>query len=236
MLKNKFMNNYNIIINNLKSLENKANREGMARFGINTERALGIPMPFLRKIGKKYKGDHELANLLWISLFHEARILASIIDDPVRVTPRQMDEWATDFNSWDLCDQCCMNLFVYTAFAIEKAMEWSREKEEFVKRAGFTMMACLALKSKYLKNSDFEHFFPIIVSEAGDDRKMVFKAINWALRQIGKRSLELNEKAIKIAEELTNSGNKNTIWIARDALKELKSNAVRKRIIYNDYE
>ena len=167
------------------------NVKGMERYGIKTENALGVSIPFLRKCGKAYLHDHKLAKELWKSGIHEARILAGMIDNPEEVTEKQMEEWVKDFDSWDMCDQCCSNLFVYTDYAYSKAIEWSGRKEEFIKRAGFVMMACIAVKMKRMKNEPFIVFFDIIEKNSTDDRNMVKKAVNWALRQIGKRNLSL---------------------------------------------
>jgi len=131
---------------------------GMARYGINTERAFGVSIPFLREEAREYKGDHELALELWKSGYHEARILGGIIDDPKKVTTAQLEEWVKDFDSWDLCDQCCSNLFVFTKNAYAKAIEWANREEEFVKRAGFVMMACIAVKQKKLEDANLYHF------------------------------------------------------------------------------
>ncbi|MDH3944308.1 MAG: DNA alkylation repair protein, partial [Anaerolineae bacterium] len=180
------------ILAKLKQMGNPEDAEGMARFGINTEKAYGIRIPALRKLGKEIGRDHELALGLWETGMHEARILASMVDDPEQVTEAQMDAWAGDFNSWDLCDQCCGNLFDKTPFAYDKAVEWSGREEEFVKRAGFAMMAWLAVHNKKTEDGLFEVFLPIIVREAPDERNYVKKAVNWALRQIGKRNLALN--------------------------------------------
>jgi 3-methyladenine DNA glycosylase AlkD len=218
------------IINQLKSQGNSESLKGMARYGINTENALGVSIPFLRKTGKKLRNDHILALELWDTKIHEARILAGIIDNPKEVTEVQIEKWVKDFNSWDLCDQCCSNLFANTDFAYSKALEWADRKEEYVKRAGFVMMACLAHKKHDIADKKYEPFFKLIQREATDERHMVKKAVNWALRQIGKRNPVLNEKAIAISESLLQSDNKTTLWIARDAYKELTSNAVKRRI------
>ena len=224
------MTDINEIINQIKSAGSKASIDGMSRYGINTENAMGVSLPTLRKIAKKIKNDHNLALQLWDSKIHEARILAGIIDNPKEVTEQQLEKWVKDFDSWDLCDQCCSNLFVNTSFAYSKALEWVDRNEEYVKRSGFVMMACLAQKSKNTSDKEFEPFLKLIVREAEDERHMVKKAVNWALRQIGKRNLELNEKAVRIAETLLKSENKSTQWIAKDAYKELTSNAVIRKV------
>ncbi len=202
----------------------------MARYGINPEKAYGISIPSLRRIAKEAGRDHSLAEKLWSSEIHEARILASMIDDPQQVTQEQMENWAKDFNSWDLCDQCCSNLFEKTDFALSKAIEWSCREEEFVKRAGFVLMACLAVRDKKAEDSLFEGFFPLIKREAVDGRNFVKKAVNWALRQVGKRNPNLNAKAIEAARDIQKMDSKCAQWIASDAIRELTSAAVQKRL------
>jgi len=214
----------------LKSLSNPKAVAGMVRFGINSKNTYGVSVPNLRDIAKKIGVNHKLAQQLWLSGIHEARILASMIDDPKKVTKKQMEKWIKDFDSWDVCDQCCMNLFDRTEFAYQKAVEWSKKKEEFVKRAGFAMMAVLAFHDKKAKDKQFEKFFPIIKRESTDNRNFVKKAVNWALRQIGKRNLNLNKKAIKIAKQIKKIDSKTAKWIASDALRELTSKAVQKKL------
>jgi 3-methyladenine DNA glycosylase AlkD len=211
------------ILKKLKSLSNPKNVEGMARFGINARNTLGVSIPVLRKIAKETGKDHAAAQILWSSGIHEARILAGMVDDPAIVTPKQMDFWAGGFDSWDVCDQVCSNLFSYTAAAHKKTFEWSRRKEEYVKRAGFALMACLAVHDKKSKNAIFIKYFPVIKRESTDGRNYVKKAVNWALRQIGKRNARLRKSALKVAKEIYNIDSKAARWIAADAIRELKS-------------
>jgi len=218
------------IIEELRKQANQRNVEGMARYGIRPDTALGVPIPRLREIARRIEKDHELALELWTSGIHEAMILASFVDDDKLVTESQMEDWVKDFDSWDVCDQCCSNLFDRTLFAHKKAVEWSRRKEEFVKRAGFTLMAALAVHDKKSGDDEFLKFLPIIERESGDDRNYVRKAVNWALRQIGKRNEDLNIAAIETAEAIGGKGTKSARWIASDALKELRSDAVRERL------
>lgn len=186
------------IIIQLKKHSNPKDRKGMARFGINPEYALGVRVPVLRTLAKKIGRNHKLAQELWHTKIHEARILVSMIEEPEKVNERQMDEWVEEFNSWDLCDQCCMNLFDKLPIAWKKAIEWARLEEEFVRRAGFALMACLAWHNKEAKDEKFLRFFPVIKKySAEDERSFVKKAVNWALRQIGKRNLYLNKKSCK---------------------------------------
>ena len=221
---------YDDILKKLKSLSDHKAVAGMARYGINPENTFGVSIPNLRKIAKETGRDHLLAGRLWSSGIHEARILAGMIDEPEAVTEKQMENWARDFDSWDVCDQCCLNLFEKTGFAYQKAVEWSSYEEEFVKRAGFVLMARLAVSDKKAPDERFETFFPYIKREAGDNRNYVKKAVNWALRQIGKRNLKLNKEAIKTAEEVQLLDSKSARWIASDALRELKSEPVQKRL------
>jgi 3-methyladenine DNA glycosylase AlkD len=222
--------NHESVLRKLRSLASPGNVEGMKRFGISPENALGIPMPELRKMGRQIGRDHALALRLWSSGIHEARILACLVDDPEQVTEEQMESWARGFDSWDVCDQCCMNLFDRTGFAYRKAAEWSARKEEFVKRAGFALMASLSVHDRKAGDRKFEKFLPIIKREAHDERNFVRKAVNWALRQIGKRNPNLNRKAIKLSEGMLETDSRSARWIARDALRELRSSAVQDRL------
>jgi 3-methyladenine DNA glycosylase AlkD len=217
------------ILTQLKSLGNPDAAKGMARYGINTEHVYGVSIPNLRKIARKIGKDRPLAEALWSSGIHEARILAGMVYPPLEITVRQMEEWVLDFNSWDLCDQCCNNLFRKAVDAHEKAVEWSSRDEEFVKRAGFVLMACLAVHDK-AADSEFLKFLPIIKKEAVDQRNFVKKAVNWALRQIGKRNLQLNKAAIATANDIMKIDSTAAKWIAADAVRELESDAVQKRL------
>ena len=219
---------YEEIIKTLKVQGNPKNVEGMARFGITAKNTLGIPIPFLRDLASAFvktsadREKHKVASQLWDSGIHEARILASMIDVPELVTEAQMNKWAREFDSWDVCDQVCMNLFDKTPFAFQKAVEWSKEKEEFYKRAGFSLMACLAWHDKTSPDSKFLSFFPIIKREATDERNFVKKAVNWALRQMGKARPTLKAIAVKTAKEILELDSKTAKWIASDALRELE--------------
>jgi len=221
---------YEEILKQLKSLSDPEAVAGMARFGINPKSTYGVSIPNLRRMVKQIGRDHLLALRLWNSGIHEARILASMIDLPEMVTQEQMDNWVKDFDSWGVCDQCCSNLFDKTKFAHKKAIEWSKRTEEFVKRAGFVLMAVLAVHDKEAKDREFLKFLPIIRREATDDRNFVKKAVNWALRQIGKRNLSLNKVAIKTAEEIQGIDSGAAKWIASDALRELTGGPVQKKL------
>lgn len=222
--------NYQEIIKELISNTNPKNIEGMSRFGISSKNTLGVSIPILRKMAKNIGKDHNMALQLWDSGIHEARILAGLVDDPKMVTEKQMDQWAKDFDSWDVCDQVCMNLFDKTEFAYEKAVEWTASRHEFVKRAGFALMATLAVHDKEADDKKFLKFMKFIKNESTDDRNFVRKAVNWALRQIGKRNKKLNNAAINTAENIIKIDSKTARWIATDALRELKSNSVKKRL------
>lgn len=218
------------VLQRLRSLSSPKAVEGMARFGINPTNTYGVSIPTLRKIAREIGRNHGLAADLWKSGIHEGRILASMIDEPETVTERQMEEWVKGFDSWDVCDQCCSNLFDKTKFAHQKAVEWSMRSEEFVKRAGFVLIATLSVHDKKTQESQFAMFLPVIKREAVDERNFVRKAVNWALRQVGKRSVNLNSAAIKTAEEIMKMDSKSARWIAADAIRELKSDRVQRKL------
>jgi 3-methyladenine DNA glycosylase AlkD len=177
-------------------------RAGMARFGINVDGALGVSVTALRRLARELPRDHDLAAGLWATGIHEARILASMVEEPDRVTSRQMDRWARDFDSWDLCDQCCQNLFWRTPFAESKSVAWARRTREFEKRAGFTLMASAAVKDGDAPDARFLGYLELIEREATDSRNFVRKAVNWALRQIGKRNRRLHRAALASARRI----------------------------------
>lgn len=204
--------------------------EGKARYGINISNAYGVTIPVQRKLAKEIGKDHKFAQELWNAGIHETRIIATMIDEPEKVSKSQMDKWANDFNSWDVCDQCCNNLFVNTPYAHEKAMQWSESKKEFVKRAGFTMMAVIAVHDKKAADKDFDKFFEKIKDESTDERNFVKKAVNWALRQIGKRNKSLNKKALALAKEIEKIHSKSAKWIAKDSIRELINPKIIARI------
>lgn len=218
------------VLNKIKSLANPKAVEGMARYGINPRNNYGVSIPSLRRVARGLGKDHQLAQQLWSSGIHDARILACMVDAPEWVTEAQMESWARDFDSWDVCDQCCQNLFGGTEIAWRKALEWSSGEEEFIKRAGFVLMARLCVTEKKAEDRRFEEFFPAIQKEAYDDRNLVKKAISWALRSIGKRNPNLNKKAIKVAAEMKGMDSKSARWIASDVIRELTSEAVQRRL------
>ena len=210
------------IVAYLRTLANPMNVAGMARYGINSQDALGVNMPVLRQLARQHRRNHALALALWQSGIHEARIMAALVDDPQQVTVPQMEAWVHDFASWDICDQVCSNLFDKTPFAQAKILEWTLQPEEYVKRAGFVLMAALSVHSKAAPDELFLSFLPLIEREAHDDRNFVRKAVNWALRQIGKRNERLTVAAIATAHRILAQDTKPARWIARDALRELK--------------
>ena len=210
------------LIERMREMANPENAAGMARFGINPANTLGVSMPQLRALARGRR-DHQAALELWASGIHEARILAALVDDPALLTEAQMEDWVQDFDSWDVCDQVCMNLFDRSPLAYAKAIEWAGREAEFVKRAGFALMACLVWHDKGAADERFLEFIPVIQRESTDRRNFVKKAVNWALRQIGKRNLALNQAAVATAREIQAIESSAARWIAADALRELEN-------------
>lgn len=208
------------VIEQLKQHADASRLKGMSRYGIDVSSALGLTMPEIRQLAKDIKNDHALALELWDTGIRECQILASLIDDRKQVSKQQMDNWVADFNSWEVCDQVCGNLFVRTPYAIEKALEYSLSEKEFIKRAGFVLMAEMQVHNKKVSNKELMRFFPIIEREAWDDRNFVKKGVNWALRQIGKRNKDLRIIAIECAKRIARQESKAAKWIAKDALNE----------------
>jgi 3-methyladenine DNA glycosylase AlkD len=202
----------------------------MARFGINPERALGVRIPDLRRLAGELGPSHPLALALWRTGVHEARILASMVDEPDRVTDRQMELWARDFDAWDLCDQVCGNLFDRTVFATEKAHAWAGRPEVFVRRAGFALMAWRAVHDRDAPDRLFLDFLRVVERESDDPRPYARKAVSWALRQIGKRNRKLHAAATRTAERIRRRGTPPARWVAGDALRELRSDRVVARL------
>ncbi len=217
------------IVTKLKSKANTDNLEGMARYGINTANRLGNSIPFLRKLAKEIGKNHKLSLELWEEGIDETRILASMIGDENKLTEDQAEKWAADFNSWDVCDQVCMNLFKKLPFAEKKIKEWSKREEKFVKRAAFTLIACIAVYDKEKPDKEFIKFFPVIKKGATDERNYVKKAVSWALRNIGKRNKNLNKEGVKFAKELEKTDSKSARWIAHDTLKDIQREKVTER-------
>jgi 3-methyladenine DNA glycosylase AlkD len=218
------------VLRELKALANPHVRGQMEHFGVNVPKAHGISAPVLHAFSRRIGKNHDLAEQLWASGVHEGKILAGLIGEPDKVTAAQMNRWARDFDSWDVVDCTCRYLYAFTAPAWRKVAEWSRRDEEFIKRAAFSLMAYLSYLDKESPDARFERLFGIIVREADDERNFVRKAVNWALRQIGKRNLRLNRAAIRTAERIRFRGSRAARWIASDALRELRSIAVQKRL------
>jgi len=230
MAKESIMATAQEVIARLESKAKPDQLEGMARFGIAVENRLGISIPELRKLAKEIGKDHDLAIELWKTGIAEARILAGMIGDPQKVTEEQMEDWVKDINSWDVCDQVCMNLFDKSPLAWKKIHDWSSREEEFVKRSAFSLIACLAWHDKKAVDEKFIELLPLIKREAVDERNFVKKAVNWALRHIGKRNKALNKAAIDAAREIRQIDSKTARWIANDAIRELESDAVKRRL------
>ena len=230
------------VLAELASLGSEEARAGMARYGIAVEHAFGVSVYELRRVAKGLGRDHDLALALWATGNHEARVLASMVDDPALVTERQMDAWAAAFDSWDVCDQVTSNLFDKTPYAYAKVHEWSAAGDEWVKRAAFATAAALAVQDKKATDEPFFEILELVRREAGDDRNYVKKAVNWALRNIGKRDLRLHAAAMATAEAILAAAEERALadrkdpaarsgrWIARDALRELRSDKVMERV------
>ena len=223
------------IIKTIESLGDPKNVAGMARYAIVTEKAFGVPAPQLKELAKQIKKQtadrHALALELWQTRIHEARAIAYLIDDPKQVTDRQMEEWVADFDNWAICDGTCGHLFCRSPLAYAKAYEWSAREVEFVKRAGIVLMAWLAVHDKKADDARIAEFLPVLESKAGDGRNFIKKAVNWSLRQIGKRSPGLNRLAVESAERIKAQNTRSARWIASDALRELKNEKTLDRLL-----
>ncbi len=218
------------VIAELRRHSNPENVAGMARYGISTRDTLGVPIPVLRALARDLRPDHPLALGLWRSGIHEARILATMIDDPLRVTAVQMESWLADLDSWDVCDQLCANLLEDVPLARRRMAVWARRKPEFIRRAGFVLMARIAVSDKRAADEIFLDLLAFIQRHGADGRNMVRKAVNWAIRQIGKRNTRLNRAALATAEVFAAHPDPSVRWIGTDALRELRSDAVRSRL------
>lgn len=235
------------LLGELTALANPDNVAGMARYGISAERNLGVSMPDIKRLAREGRSTlgrdktawHELALALWALGYRDTRLCATFVDHPSMVTAKQMDAWVLDLDSWDVCDGVCLHLFDRAEPAWDKTYEWSSAEPEFVKRAGFVLVAGMASHDKTAPDEAFTAFLPVIEREAYDERNFVKKAVNWALRHIGKRNAELNPEAVACAERILASalevspatpGSRAARWIARDALRELTGDAVRGRL------
>lgn len=225
------------LLGRLRGMGSEDARAGMGRYGITVDRAFGVPVTALRGLAKTYRPDHGLAAALWATGFHEARLLAAFVDDPAAVTPEQMEEWALGFDSWDLTDEVTTDLFDVSPYGWEKAGEWAKRPEEYVKRGGFALMAGLAVHDRAAADERFLPLLRLVQEEAGDGRNYVKKAVSWALRNIGKRNAALNAEAVAAARAiLAEAGTgrepeaRSRRWIANDALRELTGDKVRARL------
>jgi 3-methyladenine DNA glycosylase AlkD len=218
------------VLDKLQSRAKPDQLEGMAKYGMAVERRLGVSVPDMRKLAKEVGKDHKLALELWKTGIAEARIVAALVGDPDKLTEEQMEDWVKGINSWDVCDQVCMNLFEKSQLAWKKIVDWSEREEEFVKRTAFSLIACLAWHDKKASDEKFIELLPIIARGATDERNFVKKAVNWALRNMGKRNLNLNEAAVSTAKEIQRLDSKAARWVASDAIRELESEAVQIRL------
>jgi 3-methyladenine DNA glycosylase AlkD len=213
----------------LKALSTPEHFEKMSHFGINDGKALGVKVPLLRQLARNIGKNHDLAVELWATEIHEARLLAGMIEIPSLITENQFDLWVSDFDSWDLCDSVC-DVLMKTPFVLQKIDQYSSDDLEFVKRTAFTLMCKLAFHDKKARNDLFCHFYSLIEQQAWDDRNFVRKAVNWALRQIGKRNEYLRLEAIAVAGRIYEQNTKSSRWIANDAIRELTDNKVVLRV------
>lgn len=218
------------VLDELASRSRPDQLQAMARYGLKADRRLGVRVPELRKIAKGLGQDHQLAQELWATGIPEARMVASMIDEPEVVTEAQMDRWVQDLDSWDVCDQVCMNLFEKTPLAWKKVRDWSQREEEFVKRAGFALLACLAWHNKDAPDETFVGLIPVICEGASDGRNYVKKAVSWALRNTGKRNPHLHGIALEAAAELQAMDLPSARWIGADAIRDLNSQATQRRL------
>jgi 3-methyladenine DNA glycosylase AlkD len=217
----------------LRKLEDLANPEVRAKlpyFGVQAPMANGVSAPALHKLAREIGKDHLLARELWACEVHEAKILASLIGEPEKATANEMEVWAKTFDSWDVVDTACCYLYAGSKFAWKKAQDWSKRRELFIKRAGFSLVAYLSYKDQQSPDEKFVKFLKVIERESDDDRHFVKKAVNWALRNIGKRNQKLNREAIRVAGKLRKRDSRAARWIAADALRELRSEAVQRRL------
>lgn len=218
------------ILAELKSRAKPDNLAGMARYGMAIEQRLGVSVPEMRQMAKAAGKDHRLALELWDTGIAEARIIAALIGEPDKLTEAQMEDWVKGINSWDVCDQVCMNLFEKSPLAWQKIIDWSAREEEFVKRTAYSLLACLAWHDKQTKDEKFMALFPVLIRGATDERNFVKKAVNWALRNIGKRNLNLNQAALNTAKEIQKIDSRAARWIASDAIRELESEPIQAKL------
>jgi 3-methyladenine DNA glycosylase AlkD len=221
------------VIAKLKHLSSKSTRDGMARYGLPSDNAFGVPVGKMQKLAKDIGRNHELAEALWKKGFYEARMVAAFLDEPARVTPAQMDRWCRDFDNWGIVDTVCFKLFDQTPHAWKKVVQWSKRREEFQKRAGFALLACLGVHDKSATNQQFLSCLPLIEEAATDERNFVRKGVSWALRVIGRRNLELNEAAVTLAQRLAASSDPTARSTGKEALREFKGPIVVRQLKKN---
>ena len=214
----------------LERMSTQKDRDNLARFGIVTDKFYGVSMANVQKLAKRLGRDHDLAAQLWDSGWYEARALAAFVEEPARVTAAQMDRWCRDFDNWAICDTLCFHLFDRTPHAWSKVKQWSNRRDEFVKRAAFALLASLALHDKKAPDEPFVESLTLIERAAPDDRNFVKKGVSWALRTVGRRNRALNTAAVTLSRRLVESEEPAARWIGRDALKELTSAAVVKKL------
>lgn len=218
------------VIASLKRLSSTKTRDGMARYGLPSDKAFGVGVGQMQQLAKRLGNSHELAEALWETGWYEARMMSAFLDEPEQVTPAQMDRWCRDFDNWGIVDTVCFKLFDKTPHAFKKAVQWSSRKDEFQKRAGFVMMACLGVHDKQTDDSQFKEWLALIEKAADDDRNFVKKGVSWALRVIGRRSLDLNVAAVELAQRLSTSSKPSARWIGKEALKELTGAVVTRQL------
>ncbi|OWT33864.1 DNA alkylation repair protein [Methanobrevibacter sp. 87.7] len=219
------------IIHEFEFLSNEENIKGKKRFGINFNKSYGLRMLDIRKIAKKVGKNHEIAIKLWDYPYHESRILAPMVEEPDKLTNEQLDKWVSEFDSWDVVDQACINLFRNSDLAISKIPIWAENEKEYVKRTAFSLIAVLAVHNKKEDDEYFRKFYPLIIDASCDNRNFVKKAVNWAIRQIGKRNINLNKEAIELSYEILKKDCKASRWIAKNAINELESDKIQKKLL-----
>lgn len=217
------------VVARLRRLGTKATREGMARYGLPSDKAFGVPVGTLQQVAKELGRDHDLAAALWATGWYEARMLAAFIDEPERVTPAQMDRWCKEFDNWGICDTVCFHLFDRSPHAFRKVVQWARLRGEFARRGSFALLACLALHDKAAPEEAFTSCLPLIEQAATDERNFVKKAVSWALRAVGRRNAALHEQAVTLAQRLVDSAEAAARWVGKDVLKELTHPKVTRR-------
>ena len=218
------------VLNELKRLATKKTLDGMARYGLPSDNALGVSIADIQKVAKSVGQNHELAEKLWTTRVYEAQLLASFVDEPDKVTSAQMDRWCRDFDNWGVVDTVCFKLFDQVPGAWKKVEPWSKKRGEFQKRAGYVLLACLSGHDKKATNEQFLRCLPLIEEAATDDRNFVKKGVSWALRGIGRRNLELNKAATELAQRLTKSTDPTARWLGKEALREFSRAVVKRQL------